>query len=319
MPQLTMRALLSESPVRLAPMASFTNAPFRAVARACGSGLTTNEEIDAEALLAGSPWAVASARSHEGEIVAMQLLGNGPDVLVPAARRLVDEGAAIIDINMGCPVPKIVNRGKGAALMRDVTAAGHLLAALRRAIDVPLTIKIRGGWDESRPNAVELARVAEEAGVDGITVHPRTRAQRFAGLAQWDVIRTVVEAVHVPVTGNGDVTSLAEARQMMAATGCVAVMVGRAALGRPWLFDPGYEALDQDGRAAYESAVIDRHLDLIEETMPPAMALLQSKKHLAHYGAGRENARILRAELFAQPSLPALRATYARQRESAVG
>ncbi len=295
-------------------MASFTNAPFRRIAVRCGSGFTTNEEIDAEALLAGNAWAAESAHTDlDDGVVAMQLLGNSTETLVPAAARLVEAGADIIDINMGCPVPKIVHRGKGAALMRDVAATARILAAVRAAIDVPLTIKIRGGWDECQPNAVEVARMAEDVGVDAITVHPRTRSQRFGGQAPWDVIADVVAAVTIPVTGNGDVTSLAEARAMMDATGCAGVMVGRAALGRPWLFDEAYERLDGAGRADYEASVIAEHMDLIEDSFAPRLALLQMKKHLAQYGAGREDARALRAELFAQPSTAALRATFASQ------
>jgi len=310
-----MSELLGGSPVRLAPMASFTNAPFRRVAVRCGSGFTTNEEIDAEALLAGNAWAGESARTElDDGVVAMQLLGNSAETLVPAALRLVEAGADIVDINMGCPVPKIVQRGKGAALMRDVSATARILSALRRAVDVPLTIKIRGGWDECQPNAVEVARMAQDVGVDAITVHPRTRAQRFGGRAPWDVIAEVVAAVGIPVTGNGDVTSLAEARRMMAATGCRSVMVGRAALGRPWLFDSAYDGLDRAGQAAYEERVIAEHLDLIEACFPPKAALLQMKKHLAQYGAGRSEARIRRAELFAQSTAGALRTTFVRQR-----
>ncbi len=318
MHRISMVDLLAESPVRLAPMASFTNAPFRRIAVRCGSGFTTNEEIDAEALLAGSAWAAESAR-QEPEVgpVAMQLLGNSAETLVPAAVRLVEAGADIVDINMGCPVPKIVHRGKGAALMRDVAATGRILEALRRAIDVPLTIKIRGGWDECQPNAVEVARMAQDAGVDAITVHPRTRAQRYGGRAPWEVIAEVVAAVDIPVTGNGDVASLAEARAMMATTSCQSVMVGRAALGRPWLFDAGYESLSADGRAAYEARVVGEHLDLIEAAFSPRMALLQMKKHLAQYGAGRPDARTLRAELFAQASIEVLRGTFRHQQEAA--
>lgn len=311
--------VLRESPVRLAPMASFTNAPFRRVAVRCGSGFTTNEEIDAEALLAGNAWAGESARTGlDDGVVAMQLLGNSTETLVPAAVRLVEAGAEIVDINMGCPAPKIVHRGKGAALMRDVAATARILTALRAAIDVPLTIKIRGGWDECQPNAVEVARMAQDVGVDAITVHPRTRSQRFGGQAPWDVIADVVAAVAIPVTGNGDVTSLAEAREMMSATGCRGVMIGRAALGRPWIFDEAYERLDGAGRAAYEARVIAEHLDLIEGCFPPRLALLQMKKHLAQYGTGRTDARALRAELFGQPSVTVLRATFARQQAEAL-
>jgi tRNA-dihydrouridine synthase B len=313
----TMRDLLRDAPVRLAPMASFTNVPFRQVALRCGSGLTTNEEIDAEALIRDNAWAVEASRADlDGGPVAMQLLGNRADTLVPAALRLVEAGADVIDINMGCPVPKIVNKGKGAALMRDLPSTAELLTELRRALDgVPLTIKIRGGWDDEHANAVEVATMAEEVGVDAITVHPRTRAQRYGGQAPWDVIADVVAAVRIPVTGNGDVTSLEEARAMMAETGCESVMVGRAALGRPWLFDTAYDSLGAEARAAYEADVIAEHMARIQDRFAPRLALIQMKKHLAHYGSGRPAARALRAELFAQPDVMSLLATYRAQAE----
>lgn len=312
-----MRDLLREAPVRLAPMASFTNVPFRQVALRCGSGLTTNEEIDAEALVRDDAWAVEASRADiNGGPVAMQLLGNRAETLVPAAHRLIEAGADVIDINMGCPAPKIVNKGKGAALMRDLPATAELLTALRRALDgVPLTIKIRGGWDGEHANAVEVARMAADVGVDAITVHPRTRAQRYGGQAPWEVIADVVAAVEIPVTGNGDVTSLAEAYAMMAATGCESVMVGRAALGRPWLFDPAYDTLEPEARAKYEADVVAEHMARIRDRFAPRLALIQMKKHLAHYGSGRPAARILRSELFAQLDATSLLATYRAQAE----
>ena len=305
----SIRVWLAASPVRLAPMAGYTNVPFRQVALECGSGFTTNEEIDAEALVRGNARASLSARATAGlGVVAMQLLGCTTETLVPAALRLVEAGAAIVDINMGCPVPKIVNRGKGAALMRDVAGTARILAAVRRAIPgVPLTVKIRGGWSDADQNAVEVARMVQDVGIDAITVHPRTRAQQFSGRAPWAVIADVVAAVEIPVTGNGDVTSLADARRMMAATGCASVMIGRGALGRPWVFDAAYETLDEAGRDAYAARVIARHLDLTEAYFPPRDALLHMKKQLMHYSVGWRDSRLLRIELAAQPSAEAVR------------
>jgi len=304
-----MREHLHAKPARLAPMASFTNLPFRRVAIECGSGFTTNEEIDADALIRQNSKAIELARKEIADgIVAMQLLGNSAETLVPAALQLVDAGADIIDLNMGCPVPKIVNRGKGAALMRDVRSTAAILTALRAALpSTPLTIKIRGGWDESESNAVEVARMAQDVGVDAITVHPRTRAQRYAGHAPWDVIREVVQAVEIPVTGNGDVTSLAEARAMAAATGCESVMIGRAALGQPWIFDATYEQLDTPARLRYQQRVITHHLELIETYLTGKSVLIQAKKHLTAYAAGRRDARALREVLFKQTDITALR------------
>src|SRR6266581_4641783 len=229
---------------RLAPMAAISNAPFRLIAKECGSGLTTTEEIDAFALLMETP------RSHDMAAyfpqerpLAMQLLGKDPQALVRAALRCEELGADIVDLNMGCPMPKITAKGKGAALMRDVTGTALVLRALRKTLGVPLTVKIRGGWDDEHLNAVAVAQMAEAEGVDAITVHPRSRSQRFSGKAPWTIIGEVVDAVQIPVTGNGDVRSMAEARRMMAETGCQSVMIGRGALGRPWIFDDGFDAL----------------------------------------------------------------------------
>src|SRR5438445_170879 len=206
--------------LRLAPMAAVTNAPFRLVARECGAGVLTSEEIDARALVQGNGQTVALARYlPEEHPIAMQLLGSDPDILAEAARRLEAGGADAIDLNMGCPVAKIVAKGQGAALMRDPLAALLILRTLRKAIRVPLTIKIRGGWDDRTVNAVEIARLAESEGVDAITVHPRTRSQQFSGLAPWEIIASVVDAVGIPVTGNGDVRSHDDARAMIRMTG----------------------------------------------------------------------------------------------------
>jgi nifR3 family TIM-barrel protein len=291
--------------LRLAPMAGVTNAPFRLIARECGAGLLTSEEIDARALIADN--------AHTREIVrylpeerplAMQLLGGDPDVLAEAARRLEAAGADAIDLNMGCPVAKIVAKGQGSALMRDPWRAAVIFRAMRKAIALPLTIKIRGGWDDHTLNAVEIARLAEDEGVNAITVHPRTRSQQFSGRAPWDVIAEVVDAVGVPVTGNGDVRSHEEAVAMQRATGCAAVMIGRAALGAPWVF--GADAPTDAGRAR----IIRRHCALIQQHLPERAALLQLKKHLAWYSSGRPFGARLRPALFAASSPEAIQVLF---------
>jgi nifR3 family TIM-barrel protein len=195
-------------------------------------------------------------------------------------------------------MPQITGKGKGAALMRDVAATSLILRALRKAVSVPLTVKIRGGWDDEHLNAVEVAQMAEAEGVDAITVHPRTRSQRFTGRAPWTIIQEVVEAVSVPVTGNGDVRSMAEARRMAAETGCVSVMIGRGALGSPWIFDESFEALSREGRRAYKARVIARHVALIREHFGEKYALVQMKKHLAWYTEGLGHATECRARIF---------------------
>src|SRR6266542_1558100 len=284
---------------RLAPMAGVTNAPFRLIARECGSGLTTTEEMDAAALLINHPHADAIAAYYpEERPLAMQLLGKDAEVLVRAAEKCQRLGADIVDLNMGCPMPKITGKGKGAALMRDVAGTALILRDLRKALSVPLTIKIRGGWDDEHLNAVEVAQMAEGEGVDAITVHPRTRSQRFTGKAPWTIIAEVVEAVRIPVTGNGDVHSMAEARGMQAATGCQSVMIGRGALGSPWIFDETFDGLAPDAQRAYKDRVIRRHMALIQEHCFDRYALSQMKKHLAWYTEGLAHATDCRARIF---------------------
>jgi tRNA-dihydrouridine synthase B len=283
--------------LRLAPMAGVTNVPFRLLARECGAGLLTSEEIDARALVEDNAHTREIARHLPRERpLAMQLLGADPDVLAEAARRLEASGADAVDLNMGCPVAKIVAKGQGAALMRDPWRAAVIFRVMRKAVRVPLTAKIRGGWDERAPNAVEIARIAEDEGVDALTVHPRTRSQQFSGQAPWDVIAQVVATVGIAVTGNGDVTSRAEAEAMRRATGCTAVMIGRGALGAPWVFR------DAPPSMAGRAEIIRRHCALIAEHLPARLALLQLKKHLAWYSSGRPFGARLRPGLFAATS-----------------
>jgi nifR3 family TIM-barrel protein len=280
--------------LRLAPMAGVTSAPFRLVCRECGAGPLTSEEIDARALVLGNgKTATIAMYLPEERPIVMQLLGADPDVLAEAARRLEDTGADGIDLNMGCPVPKIVAKGQGAALMRDPLTAAVVFRTLRKAVRGPFSIKIRGGWDAQTVNAVEIARLAESEGVDAVTVHPRTRSQQYTGRAPWEIIGAVVTAVRLPVTGNGDVRSVEDARAMEAATGCAAVMIGRGALGAPWIFRG--RPVERDERAA----IIRRHVALIEAHLPGRLALVQLKKHLAWYSAGLPGSAALRPRLFA--------------------
>lgn len=287
-------------------MAGITNASFRLVAKECGSTLITSEEIDATGLMRHTETSERIAEFLPAERpLAMQLLGNDVETLVEAAELLQRRGADIIDINMGCPMPKITKTGKGSAMMRDVTGTSLILRALRRACQVPLTIKIRGGWDNQHLNAVEVAQMAQSEGVDAITVHPRTRSQRFSGRAPWHIIRDVVEAVDIPITGNGDVTSHSQARQMMVETGCVSVMIGRGALGRPWVFNPDYEEWPADRQREYREQVIARHVELIRSFFPEGRyQLLQIKRHLSYYARGLAAAHACRRTLFTECDTP---------------
>ena len=291
--------------VRMAPMADVSNLPFRVIVRRCGSGMATSEEIDAAAFVYSSRRAVQTAKFLEEEKpIAMQLLGNEPGNMTQAAAMLQDMGADVVDINMGCPARKIVAKGKGAALMQDLDRTRAILEAVREAISIPLTIKIRGGWDYEHLNAVEVAELAESIGVDGITVHPRTRSQKFTGKAPWEIIRDVVDAVDIPVTGNGDVTSRTEARLMIEQTGCASVMVGRGAMGAPWVFSEAFEYLGRDAQDEYKRGVIEDHVRLMEEHLSERRALIQIKKNLAWYITAGWRARIRRREIFQCTNVP---------------
>ena len=297
---------------RLAPMAAISNAPFRLVAQECGSGMTTTEEIDATSLVYNSLNAQDISRYYPQERpLAMQLLGCDADLLCAAAERLQEMGADIIDLNMGCPVPKITKQGKGSALMREPMTTAPIIRALRKAVQVPFTVKIRGGWDNSTLNAVEVAQMLEDEGVDALTVHPRTRSQQFGGRAPWQIIADVVQAVRIPVTGNGDVTSMAEAREMLATTGCANVMIGRGAVGSPWVFDERYDGMSRPEQLRYRERVIRRHMALVREHYEGGDATgrkelrqrqhdgrTQVRKHLAWYTEGFAHSAETRLRVF---------------------
>ena len=285
---------------RLAPMAGITNAPFRLIARECGSGLTTSEEMDAAALLTGHPHADAIAAYYpEERPLAMQLLGKDPDLLARAAERCQALGADIVDLNMGCPMPKITGKGKGAALMRDVAATALILRALRKAVSVPLTVKIRGGWDDEHLNAVEVAQMAEAEGVDAITVHPRTRSQRFTGKAPWTIIREVVEAVSHP--GHRQRRRPLDGRGA-ADGGGDGLRVGHDRPRRPrqpldlrrGLREPARREPSAPTRRASSPGTCA----LIREHFGEKYALIQMKKHLAWYTEGLGHATECRARIF---------------------
>ena len=279
--------------LRLAPMAGATNAPFRLVARECGAGRLTTEEIDARGLVEDNAHTRELARYlPEERPLSFQLLGGDPEVLAEAARRLEANGADGIDLNMGCPVAKIVAKGHGAALMRDPLRAAVIFRTVRKAVRVPFTIKIRGGWDDATINAPAIAEIAESEGIDGLTVHPRTRSQQYTGRAPWEIIAAVVAAVRLPVIGNGDVQSRADAAAMASATGCAGVMIGRGALGAPWIFG------EQDATREGKARVIARHCALLEEHLPERIALIQLKKHLSWYSDGLPFAARMRPALF---------------------
>ncbi len=221
----------------LAPMAGITDLPFRRLCRRFGAALAFSEMVTADTSLWGSRKSLARLR-HEGEPppVAVQILGNDPRAMAEAARVNVALGAQIIDINMGCPAKKVCRRAAGSALLRDEALVGRILEAVVKAVEVPVTLKIRTGWDPAHRNAPRIARIAEQAGIALLTVHGRTRACRFAGAAEYETIRQTKQSVAIPVVANGDIDSGEKAAKVLQFTGADAIMIGRAARGRPWIF-----------------------------------------------------------------------------------
>jgi tRNA-dihydrouridine synthase B len=256
----------------LAPMAGITDLSFRRIAKSLGADLVTSEMVSAEGIVRKNASTRLLLHSHpEEKPLAIQLFGSDPSVISEAARMVAGEGAEIIDLNMGCPVPKVLGQGAGAQLIRQPEKVAQIVDAVRRAVSIPLTVKTRSGWNKSQINILEVARVAEDAGADAITIHPRTAKQGFSGKADWYLIGKVKQAVNIPVIGNGDVTRPEEVEEMKQLTGCNGVMIGRGAMGNPWIFKQAKELVRGEA-VSYPSVrerleVMGRHLELYNESL----------------------------------------------------
>lgn len=291
---------LIEPRVVLAPMAGVTDKPFRQLCKRMGAGLAVSEMTISDPRF----WNTAKSRhrmDHEGEPdpVSVQIAGTVPSVMADAARFNVDHGAQIIDINMGCPAKKVCNAWAGSALMREPALVARIVEAVVRAVDVPVTLKIRTGWDAEHRNAPTIARIAEDCGIAALTVHGRTRDQQYNGMAEHDTVAAIKAAARIPVIANGDIDSPRRARAVLDATGCDAVMVGRAAQGRPWLFREIAHYLST-GESMPEPEleevrdVLLAHLDALHDFYGEAMGVRIARKHLGWYAKDRpENAAFL--------------------------
>ena len=289
-----------DNPSVLAPMAGVTDLAFRLLAKEMGCGLVVSEMVSAKGLLYENCRTKDLIRIDPRERpTAIQLFGSVPAELAEAARRVEASGADIIDFNMGCPTHKIVRNGEGSALLRFPDLAATILKEMVAAVDIPVTVKIRAGWDAGSINAVEIARRAEQAGVSAIAVHARTREQFYAGKADWNIIREVKQAVKVPVIGNGDVCTVQDAERLLQETGCDGVMVGRAACGNVWIFRQIATYL-KEGRLtpsplfSEKAATLLRHLDMLTELKGTHIAIREMRRHAVCYVKGLPKSAELR-------------------------
>lgn len=275
----------------LAPMAGVCDLPFRLLCHEAGAAMTCMEMISAKAIYYRNKATEEMMAIDPAEgLVSLQLFGSDPDIMANMAAKIEDRPFAILDINMGCPVPKVVNNGEGSALMKDPALAGRIIKSVSSAISKPVTVKIRKGFDDDHVNAVELAKIAEDNGAAAVTVHGRTRQQYYSGKADRDIIRQVKEAVSIPVIGNGDVDSYESACSMIEETGCDAVMIGRAAQGNPWIFSElcaRSEGRDWIRPSKEEvAAMILRHAKMLIECKGEYIGSREMRKHAAWYTKG---------------------------------
>ena len=301
------------SNVIMAPMAGVTDTAYRVLLKEQGAGLTCTEMVSAKGIFYKNKNNKMILQTAPDEHpVAVQLFGSDPVIMASMAERIAED-FDIIDVNMGCPVPKIVNNGEGSALMKTPELAGRILSTMVRVLSKPVTVKFRKGFDDRHVNAVEFAKMAEQSGVSAITIHGRTRSQMYAGNADWDIIRAVKEAVSIPVFGNGDIFTPEDAKRMMDETGVDGVAIARGAKGNPWLIRRSIHYLETgellpEPELSEKKEMMIRHAGLMVEYKGERIAIQEMRKHLAWYTAGIPGSAKLRSEMNSLNTLEELKA-----------
>ncbi len=289
--------------VFLAPMAGVTDLPFRLMCKKMGCGMVYTEMVSAKGLYYGDYKTEELLAIDEREKpVAIQIFGSDPDIMGRAAYTLNDRENIILDINMGCPTPKIVRNGDGSALMKNPRLAGEVIKAVVKESVKPVTVKIRKGWDDNSINAVEMAKIIEDSGGSAVTLHGRTREEFYSGKADWSIITEVKGAVGIPVIGNGDVFSALDAEELLKQTHCDGIMVGRGAQGNPWIFKQIKHFVEtgqhmQEPSIGERVAVAMKHMDLVMEAKGEYVAIREMRKHIAWYMKGSKNSAQLRNQI----------------------
>lgn len=299
------------NPFILAPMAGVCDLPFRLLCKEKGAAMVCTEMVSAKAIYYNNKNTkeLLTIDKNEGP-VSLQLFGSEPKLMAEMAKRIEEIPFDILDFNMGCPVPKVVNNGEGSALMKNPVLAGHIIEAMVNAISKPVTVKIRAGFDAEHINAVEIAKIAENSGAAAITVHARTREQYYSGKADREIIRLVKEAVTIPVIGNGDIDCYESAKHMLEYTGCDGVAIGRGAEGNPWIFEElnaKYAGLDYNKPSLEEvKEMIMRHAKMLIDYKGEYIGIREMRKHAAWYTAGFKGASKLRGRLNEASSIESL-------------